>query len=339
MKALFSALLLGCLLTTNAVADSPGKLTLPKTGKLRVAFVISEHANLMDIAGPWEVFQDTMLDDGKETMPFELYTVAPSKEPLHASGGGRPGLTVTPDYTFDDAPAPDIIVVGAQSGGPGLNDWLRRQHADKKVIMSICTGAFKLAQAGLLDGKMATTHHWYFGNFASEFPAIKLVREVRYVQSDPITFTAGGLTSGIDLALHVVADYFGQSEAHRAADYMEYQGDGWKSNAGIAELYVPIKHELWLGKIAADADLRLHVLTTGASSSFTSDIPSLHVRGAKTTLTSEGSIISFSLSVAGRLATFSGQRMTGGKQVTGTFVEGGEVFPLTLTLVEPPGDQ
>ena len=61
--------------------------------------------------------------------------------------------------------------------------------------MLVCTGAFKLAQAGLLDGKQATTHHWFFGNFQHELPEVELVEQVRYVQADPITFTSGGLVA------------------------------------------------------------------------------------------------------------------------------------------------
>lgn len=192
-------------------------------GTIKVAFVLSEGANVMDIAGPWEVFQDTMLDDGKDTMPFVLYTVAASKAPLHTSGSGAPGMTITPDYSFDDAPTPDIVVVGAQSGGLALREWLKRQHAADKTILSICTGAFELANAGLLNGKPATTHHDYADTLHKAFPDIKLVREVRYVQADPHIYTAGGLTSGIDLSLHIVAQYFGDKQAQRTADFLEYR--------------------------------------------------------------------------------------------------------------------
>lgn len=192
-------------------------------GTIKVAFVLSEGANVMDIAGPWEVFQDTMLDDDKGTMPFVLYTVAASKAPLHTSGSGAPGMTITPDYSFDDAPTPDIVVVGAQSGGLALREWIKRQHAADKTLLSICTGAFELANAGLLNGKPATTHHDYADTLHKAFPDIKLVREVRYVQADPHTYTAGGLTSGIDLSLHIVAQYFGDKQAQRTADFLEYR--------------------------------------------------------------------------------------------------------------------
>lgn len=190
---------------------------------IKVAFVLSEEANVMDIAGPWEVFQDTMLDDGKDSMPFVLYTVAQSKAPINTSGSGRPGMTITPDYSFADAPAPDIVVIGAQRGGEELRVWIRQQHAAGKTILSICTGAFELAQAGLLKGKQATTHHEYADLFAKKYPDIQLIRATRYVQADPHIYTAGGLTSGIDLSLHIVARYFGEQQAQRTADFLEYQ--------------------------------------------------------------------------------------------------------------------
>jgi transcriptional regulator GlxA family with amidase domain len=105
---------------------------------------------------------------------------------------------------------------------------LRQVASRADVVMSVCTGAFKLGGAGLLDGKEATTHHDYDEEFAATYPRAKLVRAKRFVQSDAVVATAGGLTSGIDLALHAVERYFGRNVAQRTADYMEYEGTGWK---------------------------------------------------------------------------------------------------------------
>lgn len=225
MKGLLSVLLVaGTVLSSAYANDASTQLTLPKSGTIKVAFVLSEGATVIDFAGPWEVFQDT-----DSRMPFELYTVAPSKMALHTSGNNQHGMIITPDYTFADAPEPDLVVIGAQSGGPGLSDWLQKIHKDKKIILSVCTGAFKVAQAGLLDGRQATTHHQFTDKLASDYPNVKVVRSVRFVQSDPIIYTAGGLTSGVDLALHIVETYFGRAVAQKTADYMEYQGTGWKN--------------------------------------------------------------------------------------------------------------
>ncbi len=182
MKSLLLIAVLAILPAAGAAAATPAKPQL-RNGMIKIAFAISEQVNVLDIAGPWEVFADTSMKDarGKDVAPYQLYTVAASKAPLHSAGANHPGLTITPDYDFTDAPAPDIVVVPAQHGSPELEAWLKKIHAQHVTIMSVCTGAFKLAQAGLLDGKEATTHHWYFGNFAREFPKVKLVKDVRYV--------------------------------------------------------------------------------------------------------------------------------------------------------------
>ena len=93
--------------------------------------------------------------------------------------------------------------------------------------MSVCTGAFQLARAGLLKGIPATTHHDFFDSFAKEFPDVELRRGLRFVDSGRIA-TAGGLTSGIDLALHIVSRYFGVETAAATATYMEYSSDAWR---------------------------------------------------------------------------------------------------------------
>ncbi len=218
-------LLLAC---GAAPATRAATLQLPKNGRIRVAVVLTEGATMIDFAGPWEVFQDVMVPTlgttMDEQMPFDLFTVGTSRDPIHISGG----MTVVPKYTFADAPVPDVVVVGAQGGAPALADWLRKMRPQVRVLMSVCTGAFKLADAGLLDGKQATTHHEFYGPFRQRFPKVTLVPGKRYVQSDDVVFTAGGLSSGIDLALHVVALYFGSETAQRTATYMEYQGTGWK---------------------------------------------------------------------------------------------------------------
>jgi transcriptional regulator GlxA family with amidase domain len=92
--------------------------------------------------------------------------------------------------------------------------------------MSVCTGAFQLGKAGLLSGKSATTHHDYFEQFEKAFPDVNLKRGLRFVENEKIS-TAGGLSSGIDLALRVVDRYFGRDVAQATATYMEYQSKGW----------------------------------------------------------------------------------------------------------------
>jgi transcriptional regulator GlxA family with amidase domain len=190
----------------------------------RVAFLVAQGATVIDFAGPWEVFQDVMLStDGPGA--YELYTVAETRQPVRLSGG----LQVVPDHTFDDAPPPAIVVVGAQGGPPSPRTvaWLQKMRGQVKVLMSVCTGAFALANAGLLDGKPATTHHDFYETFRRRFPKVTLVTGKRYVKSDPVVFTAGGLTSGVDLALHVLETLHGKQVAVRTAAYMEYESKSW----------------------------------------------------------------------------------------------------------------
>lgn len=203
-------------------------LTPPSEGTIPVAVVISEGAVMIDYAGPWEVFQDANRPAGGSA--FNLYTVARSTEPVSASGG----LKLVPDYTFDNAPAPKVIVIPAQSGGDAMLAWIRKSAKTADVVMSVCTGAFILAKTGLLDGKAATTHHGSYGRFAMQFRKVKLKRGFRFVESEPNLATAGGLTSGTDLALHIVARYFGRASAEGTAFFMEYQGEGWKDSTGGA---------------------------------------------------------------------------------------------------------
>ncbi|HEX7814514.1 DJ-1/PfpI family protein, partial [Dyella sp.] len=226
---------------------------------------------------------------------------------------------------------PDIVIVGAQRGGDGMSQWLQKIHAQNKTVVSVCTGAFKLAEAGLLDGKPATTHHWYFGDMQTQHPAVKLVREVRYVQSDPTTYTAGGLTSGVDLSLHLVAERFGQDVAQQTADYMEYQGTGWKTNQGISQLTTPIKREDWSGTLGSGAKVIVHLVTEGASTSATADIPAQQVKGVTTRLGGGNGKSSIAFNIAGHPATFEGKGNADGSQLDGIFQQDGKETPLVLT--------
>jgi transcriptional regulator GlxA family with amidase domain len=199
-----------------------GSVQLPRRRRIRVAFLIGEHANVIDTAGPWEVFQDTMLANHQH--PFRLYTVAPTRELVTMTGG----LKVQPHHTIDNAPQPHVIVVPAHRATDASRAWLRKASANTDVTLSVCTGAFQLARAGLLEGLAATTHHQFWDAFAEEFPDIELRRGLRFVDSGRIA-TAGGLTSGIDMALHIVQRYFGEAVAEATARYMEHDSEAWRT--------------------------------------------------------------------------------------------------------------
>jgi putative intracellular protease/amidase/YHS domain-containing protein len=203
-----------------AVKANP--LKPPPHGSIPVAFLISEGAVMIDFTGPWEVFQDVMAP-GRGDHPFRLYTVSDSPSPIHASGG----MKIVPDYTLENAPEPKVIVIPAQSQpSEATLEWIRKSTERADVTMSVCTGAFVLAKTGLLSGKAATTFHGAFLPFAREFPDVQLKRGARFVEDGNLA-TAGGLSSGIDLALHVVERYFGRDIAQKTAYELEYQGQGW----------------------------------------------------------------------------------------------------------------
>ena len=212
IKSSIAALSIARFAAAQEPGDGAGGLPTRKT--VRVAFLLGKGANVIDTAGPWEVFQDTMVD-GRDK--FELFTVAPKKELVRMTGG----LEVMPTYALADAPQPHVIVVPAQKSHPDSLRWLASATAGTDVTMSVCTGAFQLGRAGLLEGHKATTHHEFFDNFAKEFPEVELQRGPRFVDNGRIA-TAGGLTSGIDMALHVVERYFGRTVANTTATYMEY---------------------------------------------------------------------------------------------------------------------
>lgn len=199
-------------------------------GKIPVAFVVTAGANIIDFAGPWEVFSSTHLTERgatyKEQNPFELYVVSDSLLPVMAGAPGN-NIQITPAYAFSNAPRPRVVVIGAQRGNPAVTAWLKEVSPSTDITASVCGGAFRLAEAGLLDGEEATTHHDRFDDFEKQYPKIRLRRGVRFVENEKVS-TAGGLTSGIDLALRIVERYFGRSVAEATAKDLEYEGEGWK---------------------------------------------------------------------------------------------------------------
>ena len=214
----------------------------PAHGSIPVAFLLSDGAVMIDFSGPWEVFQDVNIP-GRSDAAFSLYTVAASKNPIRASGG----MKIAPDYTFANAPAPKILVIPAQSDpSAATKDWIRKVAKNADVVMSVCTGAFVLADTGLLAGKPATTHHSAYVRLASQFPDIQVKPGARFTESGNIA-TSGGLSSGIDLALRVVERYFGREVARQTAFDMEYQGQGWtnpNSNAIYAQAFTQDENDL-----------------------------------------------------------------------------------------------
>jgi putative intracellular protease/amidase len=218
---------------SSGPAAAANPLKPPKSGTIAVAYPLSRGVVDIDFTGPWAIFGSVMLPGGDMTSPFHQYSVAETKAPLVTGSG----LTVVPDYTFETAPQPQVIVIPAQKDSAAMLQWIRKSSVSADVTMSVCVGAYVLAKTGLLDGKSATTHHDAYKDFTKEFPKVHVVTGVRFVEEGSLA-TSGGLACGIDLAMHVIDRYFGRQVAEDTAYNPEYQGQGWKnpnSNAIYAQ--------------------------------------------------------------------------------------------------------
>jgi transcriptional regulator GlxA family with amidase domain len=187
-----------------------------KAKRRTVAVLLFEGVELLDFAGPAEVF--IVAEEGKA---FRVVTVAGRAAPLRTMGG----VTVTPDFDYANAPRADVLVVPGGDmknvGAEGIA-WIRKAAAEAELVMSVCMGAFLLAEAGLLDGVEATTHRWGLERLKKAAPACRVVRGRRFVNAGKIVTTAG-VTAGIDGALHVVERLLGTEAARWAAEeWMEH---------------------------------------------------------------------------------------------------------------------
>ena len=224
--------------TLDTVAP-PNPLTPPANAPIPVAFLISEGAAVIDFCGPWEVFERVYLPERKHDA-FSLYTVAETAAPITAGGG----LKITPNYTIANAPPPKVIVIPAQSdASEATKDWIRNATRSTDVTMSVCTGAFVLASTGLLSGKSATTHHGAYVDFAMQYPDIHLERGARFVESGNLA-SAGGLTSGMDLAFSRSRALLRSRSRPRPRSLLEYQGQAWLNPHSNSEFAGPIKQSV-----------------------------------------------------------------------------------------------
>ena len=186
-----------------------------------VAIFIFDDVEILDFAGPYEVFNvTTEMTDGT---PFNVYSVALTEDIVHARGR----LALQPAYSIDNCPQPDLLVIpGGLGTRPLLKnervaEWLRDQVGKVEHLLSVCTGALLLAQAGLLKGLNATTHAGAFDELAAISSDITILKEERWVDNGKI-ITAGGVSAGIDMALYVVHKLLGDEALAAAITEMEY---------------------------------------------------------------------------------------------------------------------
>jgi len=214
------------------ICEHCGMVFIQKDVSKTIAFYLQDGVEVLDFAGPMEVFAYA---------GYKVFTVSATKTPITS----QDILTIVPDYSIENAPKADILAFfGGNSTAASKNEavlnWIKSQK-NIQYYFSVCTGAFVLAEAGILDGKVATTFHNALDDLESDFPQIDVRKKVRFVDNGK-EITTAGISAGIDGALHLVAKLQGLNAAKRTAYYLEY--DNWNIGHGLLlsndNPYVPI---------------------------------------------------------------------------------------------------
>lgn len=197
-----------------------------------VGIFVYENVEVLDFAGPYEVFTTASRVQSRlqpaEPAPFRVVTVGRTNAPVRA----RAGLKVYPDHHFEDHPAIDVLlipggVVTAELATPAVAAWISACFPAASITASVCTGAFLLAQAGLLAGKTATTHWEDSADLQAMFPSLTVLSGKRWVDEGKIV-TSAGISAGIDMSLHLVERLAGRALAVGTARQLEFD---WTENA------------------------------------------------------------------------------------------------------------
>ena len=201
--------------------DKKNHIAHAKPKPVKVLFYLQDGVEVLDFAGPMEVFTDA---------GFEVVVVSKTKAPIISQGT----LKITPDYSIADAPPADIIAFfggnsGNASNDPAVIQWLKNTPSPT-YYFSVCTGAFILGKAGFLDGLTVTTFHLSIDDLRQAVPKAKVLSNARFVDNGKVMTTAG-ISAGIDGALHLVSKIRGPQAATDVAKYMEY--DKWVPEQGV----------------------------------------------------------------------------------------------------------
>ncbi len=191
-------------------------------GRTTILFYLHEGIEILDWAGPAEAFT---------VSGFDVITASVDGKPITSQGVFK----IEPMYSIENCPKTDIIAffggnANAASNNPKVISWLKKRAEETDIVFSVCTGAFFLAKAGLLDGQVATTFHESISSLQKLAPKAVIKRNVKYVDNGKIV-TAAGVSSGIHGALHLVQRLKGKERAQATARYMEYED--WKGNEGL----------------------------------------------------------------------------------------------------------
>ncbi len=199
---------------------------------MNIAIYIYDHAEVLDFSGPFEVFSTAsrVCPDGK---PFFTFLIGETGEVVTA----RAGYRVVPAYGFDDNPPINVLVVpgGVHTGEmrkPDVIQWISRQGQQAKLVASVCTGAFLLAEARILPTQDATTHWEDIDALRKSYPDLTVHEAVRWVDEGAVV-TSGGISAGIDMSLHLVSKLHSLELAEKTARQMEFN---WNRNACLSQL-------------------------------------------------------------------------------------------------------
>jgi transcriptional regulator GlxA family with amidase domain len=211
----------GMTLVQQKIADRRKELK-KQHQQMTICFYLQQGVEVLDFAGPMEVFA---------AAGFRVMTVSRTKGPVISQGI----LKIMPDYTIDDVPPFDILAffgggTNAATSDTGLIAWIESRRASTSYFFSVCTGAFILGKAGLLDSLTATTFHSSIEALRTALPRTRVLDKVRFVDNGQVITTAG-ISAGIDGALHLVTRLKGEEAAKDVAAYMEY--DKWVPNQGL----------------------------------------------------------------------------------------------------------
>ena len=191
-----------------------------------IGIYVYDDVEVLDFAGPYEVFTCAARVSGKMAPdappPFQVRTIAQTAAMRRA----RAGLSVFPEADFSSAGRIDVLivpggVVTAELAKPPVVAWIAGMARDGELVASVCTGAFLLAQAGLLDQQDATTHWEDIDDLRAMFPKVRVQPQRRWIDNGRIV-TAAGISAGIDMSLHLVERLAGRELALRTARQMEY---------------------------------------------------------------------------------------------------------------------
>ena len=189
--------------------------------KRNVGILIFDEAEVLDFAGPFEVFSVT--SELNEFKPFNVFTVAEKTEPIVAVNG----LSINPTYDFATCPKLDLLILAGGNGTRALMEntktlnWIKRVHQETEFTLSICSGARLLGKLGLLNHQPYCTHHQVYDSMKAIVPSGKPQPQKRFVKAGKI-FTSGGISAGIDLSFHLIEKLLGEQKAKETATYMEY---------------------------------------------------------------------------------------------------------------------